>query len=281
VDRRKVGKGVLGTQGRWRFPEREREGERKGASSTSSSKGSGLSNGKGTYSRGKGSDTVKSVTWDMPHHQSGGKSFGKGQTRGIGYGKGASSDRWSDRRTQNGTKDSQRPRSPPPGNQMRLCFIEQNQGSCTKADCKWHHVKPRQLRHGLTARPTASISTLNSKSIAKARKKWTAKQDARVAIHLLKSYPDVLSWKSDPRAVGASFLGRMTARVDRARGARGPLALRRGWRRRTLIEGKRATNNRKAILCTGRLQPTDQISGWAPEREQTAQNGKCKLLDVR
>jgi hypothetical protein len=46
------------------------------------------------------------------------------------------------------------------------------------------------------------------------------------------------------------------------------------------LKGK-ATNNRKAILCTGGFQPTDQISGWAPEREQTAQNGKCKLLDVR
>ena len=46
------------------------------------------------------------------------------------------------------------------------------------------------------------------------------------------------------------------------------------------LRGK-ATNNRKAILCTGGFQPTDQISGWAPEREQTAQNGKCKLLDVR
>jgi hypothetical protein len=42
-----------------------------------------------------------------------------------------------------------------------------------------------------------------------------------------------------------------------------------------------ATNNRKAVLCTSGFQPTDQISGWDPEREQTAQNGKCKLLDVR
>ena len=75
-------------------------------------------------------------------------------------------------------------------------------------------------------------------------------------------------------------LGRMAARVDRARGARGPLTLRGADDEGRGLRGK-ATNNRKAILCTGGFQPTDQISGWAPEREQTAQNGKCKLLDVR
>ena len=48
---------------------------------------------------------------------------------------------------------------------------------------------------------------------------------------------------------------------------------------RTLIEETR--NNRQAILCTGGFQLTDQISGWDPEREHSAQNGKCKLLDVR
>ena len=70
------------------------------------------------------------------------------------------------------------------------------------------------------------------------------------------------------------------ARVDRASGARGPLTLRLAGTPERWIEGK-ATNNRKAILCTGGFQPTDRISGWTPEREQTAQNGKCKLLDVR
>ena len=72
----------------------------------------------------------------------------------------------------------------------------------------------------------------------------------------------------------------MPARVDRARGARGPLTLRgaddegRGFQERN-------NEQRKSYLSTGGFQLTDQISGWDPEREQTAQNGKCKLLDVR
>ena len=53
-----------------------------------------------------------------------------------------------------------------------------------------------------------------------------------------------------------------------------------GWNAGTL-ELRGTTNNGKAILCTGGFQLTDQIFGWAPEREHTAQNGKCKLLDVR
>jgi hypothetical protein len=73
-----------------------------------------------------------------------------------------------------------------------------------------------------------------------------------------------------------------TARVDRARGARGPLTLcGADDEGRGLKELLKATNNRKAILCAGGFQLTDQISGWAPEREHTAPNGECKLLDVR
>ena len=60
-------------------------------------------------------------------------------------------------------------------------------------------------------------------------------------------------------------------------GARSPSA----WLERRNVGMRGTTNNGKAILCTGGFQPTDQISGWDPEREQTAPNGKCKLLDVR
>ena len=74
-------------------------------------------------------------------------------------------------------------------------------------------------------------------------------------------------------------LGPLRPKVVRARGARGPLTLRLAGTPERWNE--RNTNNRQAILCTGGFQPTDQISGWAPEREHTAQNGKCKLLDVR
>jgi hypothetical protein len=48
------------------------------------------------------------------------------------------------------------------------------------------------------------------------------------------------------------------------------------------VDSREATNNRKAILCTGGFQLTDQMYGWDPEKEHTAPNGKCKLLaDVR
>jgi hypothetical protein len=49
------------------------------------------------------------------------------------------------------------------------------------------------------------------------------------------------------------------------------------------LELRGTTNNRKATgtRSTGGFQLTGQISGWAPEREHTAQNGNRKLLDVR
>jgi hypothetical protein len=74
-------------------------------------------------------------------------------------------------------------------------------------------------------------------------------------------------------------LGPYVARVGRARGARGPLTLRLAGTPERWIE--RNNEQRKSYLSTGGFQLTDQISGWDPEREQTAQNGKCKLLDVR
>ena len=60
-------------------------------------------------------------------------------------------------------------------------------------------------------------------------------------------------------------------------GARSPFA----WLERRKVGLRGTTNNRQAILCTGGFQLTDQISGWDPEREHTAQNGKFRLLDVR
>ncbi len=74
--------------------------------------------------------------------------------------------------------------------------------------------------------------------------------------------------------------GPYVAQVGRARGARGPLTLRlAGTPER---RNERNNEQRKSYLSTGGFQLTDQISGWDPsEREQTAQNGKCKLLDVR
>ena len=77
----------------------------------------------------------------------------------------------------------------------------------------------------------------------------------------------------------ATILGRMRAHDGPGQRSPGPAHPPPGWNAGTLNE--RNTNNRQAILCTGGFQPTDQISGWAPEREHTAQNGKCKLLDVR
>jgi hypothetical protein len=60
-------------------------------------------------------------------------------------------------------------------------------------------------------------------------------------------------------------------------GARSPSA----WLERRNVGMRGTTNNRQAILCTSGFQLTDQISGWESEREHTAPNGKCKLLDVR
>ena len=77
----------------------------------------------------------------------------------------------------------------------------------------------------------------------------------------------------------AQGLGPYVARVDRARGARGPLTLRLAGTPERWIE--RNNEQRKSYLSTGGFQLTDQISGWDPEREHTAQNGKCELLDVR
>ncbi len=71
----------------------------------------------------------------------------------------------------------------------------------------------------------------------------------------------------------------VSAQVGRARGARGPLTLRLAGTPERRIE--RNNEQRKGYLSTGGFQLTDQISGWDPERERTAQNGKCKLLDVR
>ena len=78
-------------------------------------------------------------------------------------------------------------------------MFQRDNGSCNKPNCKWEHSKSRNH----TARPSASVSTLNSKSISKVKEQWTAKKAAKVAVHLLKTYPDVLAWKSDPRADGA------------------------------------------------------------------------------
>ena len=49
-------------------------------------------------------------------------------------------------------------------------------------------------------------------------------------------------------------------------------------------EGRRLKGSNEqptSYLSTGGFQLTDQISSWDPEREHTAQIGKCKLLDVR
>ncbi len=69
------------------------------------------------------------------------------------------------------------------------------------------------------------------------------------------------------------------AQVGRARGARGSLTLRLARTPERWIE--RNNGQRKSYLSTGGFQLTGQISGWDPEREQTVQNGKCKLLDDR
>ena len=60
-------------------------------------------------------------------------------------------------------------------------------------------------------------------------------------------------------------------------GARSPSA----WLERRNVGLRGNNEQRKSYLSTGGFQLTDQISGWDPEREHTAQNGKCKLLDVR
>ena len=47
------------------------------------------------------------------------------------------------------------------------------------------------------------------------------------------------------------------------------------------VDCREATNNGNAILFYWWV-PTDRPNlRWAPEREHTAQNGKCTLLDVR
>jgi hypothetical protein len=97
---------------------------------------SGLKGGGFREGRGKGTDPSRNGAWNMPQHQSGGKSFGKGQDRLIGYGKGASSSRWSDRSTQDDMEDLQRSSSPPPKKLRDRCFTEENYGSCTNADCQ-------------------------------------------------------------------------------------------------------------------------------------------------
>ena len=195
----KSGKGssrLKGGGGSWKG-----KGRGKGESTTFNSKGnSGSFKGKGSYSRGKGTYASKTVTWNPTQDQGGGKSFGNRQARSSGYGKGASSENRSDRWSKDSKKGSHRNRSPPPVNRLGRCFNERDNGSCNKPNCKWEHSKSRNH----TARPSASVSTLNSKSISKVREQWTAKKAAKVAVHLLKTYPDVLAWKSDPRADGAS-----------------------------------------------------------------------------
>ena len=49
----------------------------------------------------------------------------------------------------------------------------------------------------------------------------------------------------------------------------------------TLIERRQETTDKLSYVLVGSNLVTDQISGWAPEREHTAPNGKCKPLDVR
>jgi hypothetical protein len=68
------------------------------------------------------------------------------------------------------------------------------------------------------------------------------------------------------------------ARVDRARGARGPLTLRGADDEGRGLKGSNKQRGLVLFYVCNRLK---ENSGWVPEREHTAPNGKWKLLDVR
>ena len=70
----------------------------------------------------------------------------------------------------------------------------------------------------------------------------------------------------------------VSAQVDRARGARGPLTLRGADDEGRGLKGSNKQRGLVLFYVCNRLK---ENSGWVPEREHTAQNGKWKLLDVR
>ena len=69
-----------------------------------------------------------------------------------------------------------------------------------------------------------------------------------------------------------------STQVDRARGARGPLTLRGADDEGRGLKGSNKQRGPVLFYVCNRLK---ENSGWVPEREHTAQNGKWKLLDVR
>ncbi len=64
-------------------------------------------------------------------------------------------------------------------------------------------------------------------------------------------------------------------------GPRAPLPSAWLTRRTRMRISNKTTDELSFSIGRFQVQLTDQILGWAPEREHTARNGKCILLDVR
>ena len=112
----------------------------------------------------------------------------------------------------------------------------------------------------------------------------SSREGCRECVHKVDNSPEGQSSENNAsgrrRARTSSSLPRWAAstQVDRARGARGPLTLRGADDEGRGLKGSNKQRGPVLFYVCNRLK---ENSGWVPEREHTAQNGKWKLLDVR